>query len=70
MWVAGVAYADGTILPAAYTAAAVAGLISSADVQTSLTNKVLNVPGLALDFNRGQQEQMIRKNVLAVVRKP
>ncbi len=65
----GLAYADGTTLPAAYTAAAVAGLISSVDVQTSLTNKVLNVPGLALDLNRGQQEQMIRKNVLAVVRK-
>jgi hypothetical protein len=59
---------DQTVeLPAAYTAAAVAGLISSVDVQTSLTNKVLNVPGLALDVNRGQQEQLIRRNVLAVV---
>jgi hypothetical protein len=65
----GMAYADGTTLPAAYTAAAVAGLISSVDVQTSLTNKALNVPGLALDLNRGQQEQMIRRNVLAVIRK-
>lgn len=65
----GLAYPDGTTLPAAYTAAAVAGLIASVSVQTSLTNKPLTVPGLALEFNRGQQEQLIRRNVLAIVRK-
>jgi Phage tail sheath protein subtilisin-like domain/Phage tail sheath C-terminal domain len=58
---------SGTILPPAYTAAAVAGLISSVSVQTSLTNKPLNVPGLATRFNRGEQGQLIRRNVLAIV---
>lgn len=65
----GIANPDGTTLPSAYTAAAVAGLISSLDVQTSLTNKPLNVPGLASIFNRGEQEQLIGRNVVAVVRK-
>ncbi len=59
--------AGGTTLPPAYTAAAVAGLISSVPVQTSLTNKTLNVSGLATKFNRGEQGQLIRRNVLAVV---
>jgi hypothetical protein len=57
---------SGTELPPAYTAAAVAGLISSVPVQTSLTNKTLNVPGLATRFNRGEQGQLIRRNVLSV----
>jgi hypothetical protein len=60
---------DGTVLPPAYTAAAVAGLISSVPVQTSLTNKVLAIPGLALKANRGEQEQLIRRNVLTVILK-
>lgn len=58
-------------LPAAYTAAAVAGLISSVPVQTSLTNKTLNVlgqaPRLAISFNRGEQAQLIRRNILTVI---
>jgi hypothetical protein len=58
---------SGTILPPAYTAAAVAGLISSVPVPTSLTNKTLNVPGLATRFNRGEQAQLIQQNVLAVI---
>jgi Phage tail sheath protein subtilisin-like domain/Phage tail sheath C-terminal domain len=58
---------SGTVLPPAYTAAAVAGLISSVSVQTSLTNKTLNVPGLATRFNRGEQGQLIRRNVLSVI---
>jgi hypothetical protein len=58
---------SGTILPPAYTAAAVAGMISSVSVQTSLTNKPLNVSGLATRFNRGEQGQLIRRNVLAIV---
>jgi hypothetical protein len=65
----GLAYPDGRTLPAAYTAAAVAGLISSIPVQTSLTNKTLNVLGLTVNFNRGEQEQLIRRNVLAVIPK-
>ncbi|MBN1480116.1 hypothetical protein EH223_19340 [candidate division KSB1 bacterium] len=62
-------YPDGRTLPTGYTAAAVAGLISSLQVQTSLTNKTLNVPGLSLDFNRGQQEQLIKRNVLSIIQK-
>ena len=58
---------DGTTLPPAYTAAAVAGLVSSFPVQTSLTNKSLNVPGLIEKFNRGQQAQLIRRNVLSII---
>lgn len=65
----GLAYPDGTRLPAAYTAAAVAGLISSVAVQTSLTNKPLTIPGLDLNFNRGEQEQAIKRNLLTVVNK-
>lgn len=56
-------------LPPAYTAAAVAGLLSSLPVQTSLTNKALNIPGLTVEFNRGQQEQLIKRNVLSVINK-
>jgi hypothetical protein len=65
----GIVQTDGTVLPAAYAAAAVAGLISSLDVQESLTNKPLNVPALAIQFNRGQQEQLIQRSVLAVADK-
>jgi hypothetical protein len=59
----------GTVLPSAYTAAAVAGLLGSLPVQTSLTNKALNVPALAINVNRGEQAQLIRRNVLTVVDK-
>jgi hypothetical protein len=59
----------GQVLPPAYAAAAITGLISSLPVQASLTNKPVNVPGLALEANRGQQEQLIKRNVLTIVRK-
>jgi Phage tail sheath C-terminal domain/Phage tail sheath protein subtilisin-like domain len=62
----GLRMSDGTVLPPAYAAAAVAGLISSLPAQGSLTNKSLTVPGLALSPNRGEQEQLIRRNVLAL----
>jgi hypothetical protein len=65
----GMAFPGGPSLPPAYTAAAVAGLISSLPVQASLTNKALAVPGLAVSFNRGHQEQLIKRNVVAVVPK-
>lgn len=65
----GIRTPSGTVLPAGYTAAAVAGLISSLPVQTSLTNKTVNVPGLAVEANRGEQEQLIKRNVLSLVRK-
>jgi hypothetical protein len=59
----------GTTLPAAYTAAAVAGVISSLPVQTSLTNKTVNIRNVSFEFNRGQQEQLIKRNVLVIVEK-
>lgn len=65
----GIRYPDGSSLPAGYTAAAVAGLVASVSPQTSLTNKPLNIPDVAQDFNRGQQGQLIGGNVLTVVRK-
>ena len=43
----GLADSGRPALPPAYTAAAVAGLISSLPVQASLTNKTLTIPGLA-----------------------
>jgi len=38
-------------------------------VQTSLTNKAVNVPGIAVTANRGEQEQLIERNVLTIVSK-
>jgi hypothetical protein len=65
----GILNADGSTLPPAYTAAAVAGLIASLPVQTSLTNKAVNVPGLTVEANRGEQVQLIERNVLGLVAK-
>ena len=65
----GIQNADGTTLPPAYTAAAVAGYIASVAVQTSLTNKAINVPGITVTANRGEQEQLIERNVLTVISK-
>jgi hypothetical protein len=65
----GIANPDGTTLPPAYTAAAVAGLISSLPVQTSLTNRPLVIPGVTVNANRGQQGQLLRRNLLTVVPK-
>ncbi len=65
----GLKASDGTLLPTGYTAAAVAGLISSLPVMTSLTNKTLVIPGLAASFNRGQQIQLIKRDVLTVIPK-
>jgi hypothetical protein len=65
----GILLPNGSSLPTAYTAAAVAGLMASLPVQASLTNKVLNLPGLQPEPNRGEQEKLIGKNVLAVARK-
>jgi hypothetical protein len=56
-------------LSGAYTAAAVAGLISSLPVQSSPTNKTLKITGLAKVFNHGELEKLIPKNVLAIERR-
>lgn len=53
-------------LSGAYMAAAVAGLISSLPVQTSPTNKTINVTGLAAEYNYGELEKLVKANVLAI----
>lgn len=53
-------------LPGAYTAAAVAGLISSLPVQASPTNKPLVIGGLSTAFNTPKLEKLVQKRVLAV----
>ena len=65
----GLLYPDGMTLPTGFTAAAVAGQLASVSVQTSLTNRPVNVAGLERAFNRGEQGQLIRGDVLAVIRK-
>ncbi len=54
------------VLPGAYTAAAVAGLLSSLPVQASPTNKPLNVPGLAVVLDASKLEKLVMRRVLAV----
>jgi hypothetical protein len=56
-------------LPGAYTAAAVAGVVSSLPVQASPTNKTVNVPGLAAIFNQPKLEKLVQNRVLAVERR-
>lgn len=56
-------------LPGAYTAAAVAGVVSSLPVQASPTNKTVNVPGLAAVFNQPKLEKLVQNRVLAVERR-
>ena len=53
-------------LSGAYTAAAVAGLLASLPVQSSPTNKTLNISGLATQFNQAQLEALVKENVLAI----
>jgi len=56
-------------LPGAYAACAVAGLISSLAVQSSPTNKVLNVNGLEEEYTYSQLTDLIKSNVCALSRK-
>lgn len=62
--------ADGTTseekLSGAYTAAAVAGLISSLPVQSSPTNKVVSISGISNTFNYGQLEKLVTNRVMAI----
>lgn len=51
-------------LPGTYTAAAVAGRISSLDPHVSPTNKTINANGLETDFNGTQLEQLLLGRVL------
>ena len=62
----GIKISSSKSLPGAYTAAAVAGLISSVPVQTSPTNKVLTIPELSTKFSSSQLEKLVMNRVLAV----
>ena len=53
-------------LPGAYTAAAVAGLLSSRDPHISPTNKSIAVGGLEVEFNSGQLKSLVQSNALAI----
>lgn len=57
------------ILSGAYTAAAIAGLISALPVQASPTNKTVNITGLTKSFNYGELEKLVPKNILAIERR-
>jgi len=65
----GLVFPNGPSLPPAYAAAAITGVISGAAPQTSLTNMPVNVPRLTIAFNRGQQQQLIQRNVVAIADK-
>jgi hypothetical protein len=54
------------ILPGAYTAAAIAGMLSARDPHISLTNKALSVAGLEKKFSSAELELLIKAQVLAV----
>lgn len=53
-------------LTGGYTAAAVAGRISSLPVQSSPTNKTLTLEGLNVDFSSSQLEPLVQKRVCMV----
>ncbi|MGQ0648983.1 MAG: phage tail sheath C-terminal domain-containing protein [Gemmatimonadaceae bacterium] len=61
------AVAKGEVtLPAAYTAALIAGRLSTLGVQVSLTNKDVAVKGLARAYSRGQQKNLLGKRMLVL----
>jgi hypothetical protein len=62
----GVRVSNTETLTGAYTAAAVAGLLSSLPVQSSPTNKVLTIPSLAADYSNSELEKLVMNRVLAV----
>src|ERR1043166_5456035 len=53
-------------LPGAYAAAAIAGMLSARAPHISLTNKVLNVGALEVDFNAAQLSSLVQAGVLAL----
>lgn len=54
------------VLPGAYAAAAIAGLLSSQDPHISLTNKVLPVDSLEHDLSSAELKQLVLSRVLAL----
>jgi len=57
------------ILPGAYTAAAVAGLLASQPPHISLTNKVLSVDSLEHNFASAELKQLVLSRLLVVERR-
>ncbi|GAB4377856.1 MAG: hypothetical protein Kow0042_26140 [Calditrichia bacterium] len=54
------------VLPGAYTAAAIAGLLSSLSAHFSPTNKVVSVGGLEQRFNSAELAQLVQSRVLVL----
>jgi hypothetical protein len=54
------------VLPGAYAAAAIAGLLSSQPPHISLTNKVLAVGGLEYEFSSAELKQLVLSRILAL----
>jgi hypothetical protein len=54
------------VLPGAYAAAAVAGMLSAVDPEVSLTNKAPSVDGLETRFSRPQLSQLVQSRVLVL----
>jgi hypothetical protein len=54
------------ILPGAYTAAAIAGMLSARDPHISLTNKALTAGGLEKKFTSAELELLVKAQVLAI----
>jgi hypothetical protein len=55
-------------LPAAYTAALVAGRLASTPVHVSLTNKDIPAPNVTTEYTRAQLKSLLGKNVFAIKR--
>jgi hypothetical protein len=62
----GIRISSTETLTGAYTAAAIAGLLSSLPVQSSPTNKVLTLPNLAAEYSSSKLEKLVTNRVLAV----
>lgn len=54
------------VLPGAYAAAAIAGMLSAIDPEVSLTNKAPSVDGLETRFTRPQLSQLVQSRVLVL----
>ena len=54
------------VLPGAYAAAAIAGMLSAVDPEVSLTNKAPSVDGLETRFTRPQLSQLVQARVLVL----
>jgi hypothetical protein len=61
--------AVNVVLPGAYAAAAVAGLLSSQPPHISLTNKVLPVDSLEHNFNNAELKQLVLSRLLVLERR-